>query len=258
MITGEMKAGIRSRPKFTQVLNELDRAQKPGDGVPAYSRWANRRGARVFAAAAVAAGWGPNAVTVLSACCSAAGLLLLALLPASWGTGVGAAALLALGYLMDSADGQVARVTGTGSAAGEWLDHVIDAVRTPALHLAVFFGFQRSFEIDSALRYLPLAFALVATGHFISQILAEQLGRAHALRAGAKDSGSLPEQEGRKGMLWSFLILPIDTGVLCWVFVLWGSPALFVPGYAVLFAFAAVFAGISARRKYAYLKGLGQ
>lgn len=241
-----------------QVLNELDHAQKPGDGVPAYSRWVNRRAARVFAAAAVSMGLGPNAVTLVSACASTIGLLLLVVVPASWGSGLAAAALLALGYVMDSADGQVARITGTGSPAGEWLDHVVDAVRTPALHVAVFFGFQLSFGIESPLKYLPLGFALLSVGHFTSQILAEQLSRYHTARtessAGAGDAGD----PGQKGILWSILILPVDTGVMCWVFVLWGSQTLFLASYVILFGFAAVFAGISARRKYAQLKGLGK
>lgn len=258
MGTREAWAAARSRPSFREVLSELDHAQKPGDGVPAYTRWLNRRAARVFAAAAVAMGLGPNAVTLASACSSAAGLLLLVALPAGWGTGLAAAALLALGYVMDSADGQVARTTGTGSPAGEWLDHVVDAVRTPALHLAVFLGFQRSFEIESVLRYLPLAFALLAVGHFTSQILAEQLSRSHAARTAAAGSENAEHAGAQKGALWSFVILPVDTGVMCWVFVLWGSPALFLACYAILFAFGLIFAGISARRKYMHLKGLGK
>ncbi|OAX67752.1 hypothetical protein A5N15_01010 [Rothia kristinae] len=52
-------------------------------------------------------------------------------------TAVIAALLFALGYAMDSADGQVARVTGASSPGGEWLDHVVDSVRVPAIHLTV-------------------------------------------------------------------------------------------------------------------------
>lgn len=258
MKTTAVRAPAGARPSFSQVLGELDQAQKPGDGVPAYTRWVNRRAARVFAAAAVSTGLGPNAVTLASACSSVAGLLLVVLLPASWGSGIAAAALLALGYVMDSADGQVARSTGTGSPAGEWLDHVVDAVRTPALHVAVFFGFQHSFDLNSALLFLPLAFALLSVGHFTSQILAEQLARFNSVsaRSSSKSGGDAGTEERQKGILWSLLILPIDTGVMCWVFVLWGNPPLFIACYVVLFIFAAVFAGISARRKYVLLKGL--
>ncbi|PQZ91099.1 CDP-alcohol phosphatidyltransferase [Arthrobacter sp. MYb227] len=244
--------------KFVQVLHELEHAQKPGVGVPAYTRWINRRAARAFAAGAVASGLGPNTVSLLSACSSLVGLVLLVLLPASWGTGIATACFLALGYIMDSADGQVARVTGTGSPAGEWLDHVIDAVRTPALHLAVFTGFQRWFELDTALYFLPLAFALLAIGHFMSQILAEQLTRQHTLRAGSPDVKVHPQDQTLKSNLWSVLILPIDTGVMCWVFVFWGSPVAFIACYVFLFVFGLVFAGISAHRKYRQLGALAK
>ena len=258
MRTKEAWTPVGGRPSFAQVAKELDYAQKPGDGVPAYSRWVNRRAARVFAAAAVSMGVGPNAVTLISACLSVGGLLLLVTFPASWGTGFAAAVLLALGYVMDSADGQVARATGTGSPAGEWLDHVIDAVRTPALHVAVFFGFQRWFDLEPALRYLPLAFALLAVGHFTSQILAEQLSRHHTLRTTNAQSGHLEPAVQQKGVVWSLMILPIDTGIMCWIFIFWGSPAPFLASYVILFFFGIVFAAVSARRKYVHLKGLGK
>ncbi|MFJ2617872.1 CDP-alcohol phosphatidyltransferase family protein [Glutamicibacter sp. NPDC087344] len=213
----------------------------------------NRRAARVFAAAAVSSGIGPNTVTVLSACSSFVGLVLLVVLPQSWGTGVLVASLLALGYIMDSADGQVARTTGKGSPAGEWLDHVVDAVRTPALHLAVFIGFERWFNFDPWLSYLPLVFALVAVGHFTSQILAEQLTRQRVAQLPVASPGVSSAEPHRKGALWSVLIIPADTGIMCWVFVLWGSPVLFAASYVLLFLFSLIFAGISARRKFVHL-----
>lgn len=35
--------------KFSHTLRSLEAAQKPGIGVPAYTRWVNRRVARYFA-----------------------------------------------------------------------------------------------------------------------------------------------------------------------------------------------------------------
>ena len=46
--------------KFSHTLRSLEAAQKPGIGVPAYTRWVNRRVARYFAAAAVALGITPQ------------------------------------------------------------------------------------------------------------------------------------------------------------------------------------------------------
>lgn len=101
--------------KFSHTLRSLEAAQKPGIGVPAYTRWVNRRVARYFAAAAVALGITPNGVTAISAACSAAGLVVLITCPPSVGVGICVALLFALGYGLDSADGQVARVTGASS-----------------------------------------------------------------------------------------------------------------------------------------------
>lgn len=100
---------------FSNTLRSLEAAQKPGIGVPAYTRWVNRRVARYFAAAAVALGITPNGVTAISAACSAAGLIVLIVCPPSVGVGICVALLFALGYGLDSADGQVARVTGASS-----------------------------------------------------------------------------------------------------------------------------------------------
>ncbi len=132
-----------TRPGFAETLTALERAQKPGHGVPAYTRWVNRRVARYFAAAAVAMGITPNGVTAISAVCSAAGILTLLLAPPTALTALAVALLFALGYGLDSADGQVARVTGASSPAGEWLDHVVDSIRVPCIHLAALVGFIR-------------------------------------------------------------------------------------------------------------------
>ena len=118
------------RPSFSDTLRALEQAQKPGIGVPAYTRWVNRRIARYF-------------VTAVSAAISAAGVIVLLTAPPTILTGVIVALLFALGYGLDSADGQVARVTGASSPAGEWLDHVVDSMRVPTVHLATLVGFIR-------------------------------------------------------------------------------------------------------------------
>ena len=120
--------------RFGQYRRELGAAQKPGDGVPAYMRWVNRSGARAVAAAAAAWGWTPNFVSLVSVCLSAAGMALLVALPPAWWTGIPVGVLLAAGFLFDSADGQVSRVTHASSKTGEWIDHVADAFRSPAIH----------------------------------------------------------------------------------------------------------------------------
>ena len=51
--------------------------------------------------------------------------------------------LLATGYALDSADGQLARLKGGGRPAGEWLDHTVDMAKTVMLHGAVLIAWLR-------------------------------------------------------------------------------------------------------------------
>lgn len=235
---------LQSRPSYSQALYLLTAAQKPGHGVPAYTRWVNRRLARFAAAAAANRGISANAVTMISAAFSAAAIICLAVAPASAWLGGVIATLLAAGYVLDSADGQVARLTGSSSLAGEWLDHVVDSVRVPAIHLAVLVGIWQTGMLPLWTCWIPLAYAVTSAGHFMSQILAEQLLRNHA------SSSQAPA-----GTLRSWLVLPTDLGTLCWVFVLWGNPGLFIAAYGGLFLLQFVVVVASVRRKYRTLLG---
>lgn len=232
-----------ARMGFRQTLAQLNSAQKSGVGVPAYTRWVNRRVARVFAAAAVKIGLGPNGVTAASASVSVLGMVLMVALPPSLWLGLLVALLFALGYALDSADGQVARVTGTSSPAGEWLDHVVDAMRTPAQHLTILVGFVKypeAFPLTGwQLWWLPLAFTVLVTGHFMSQILAEQLRRNKSTATPA--SG---------GTMRSFVNLHMDAGTFCWIFIFWGTGLGFILVYGLLFLANAATVLLSMRRKF--------
>lgn len=230
-------------PTFRAALSALGSAQKSGPGVPAYTRWVNRGLGRYAAAAAYRLGLSPNAVTFLSASFSAVAIWLLSAVRPNVSVGIAAAALLAFGYLLDSADGQVARLSGKGSLAGEWLDHVVDAIRTPAIHLGVMIGLWRQ-GTDHWILLVALLYCLVAGGQFISQVLAEQLAKG----------GPRPLQRG--GLRQSWVLLPTDTGILCWIFLLWGLPGVFLVVYTALFAVNVVHTAVSMRRKYVKLKAL--
>ncbi|MBK8460629.1 MAG: CDP-alcohol phosphatidyltransferase family protein [Micropruina sp.] len=132
-------------------------------------RWVNRGLARPVAAAAFVAGLTPNAVTALSASSSLAGLAGLLFLPRSIAAGVLVALLLALGFVLDSADGQLARLRGGGSGAGEWLDHVVDAARTCLVHLSVTVALLLS-GASLAWAVVGLAFCTIAVTQFFSQM----------------------------------------------------------------------------------------
>lgn len=228
--------------RFAYARATLDSAQKPGDGVPAYMRWINRRGARVVAAVGYASGWTPNMVTAMSACWSVLGMVALLALPARPWVGLIVAPLLALGFLFDSADGQLSRLQGSSSHAGEWLDHVVDAFRSPAVHLVTAVAVLVHRPEMAWLGVIALLYALVTSGQFLSQILAEQFVR----RSG--------RAQRRGGLLRSFILLPTDPGTLCWSYVLWGFAPAFAALYALLAAVAIAHSAISLRRRYQDVK----
>jgi phosphatidylglycerophosphate synthase len=190
----------------------------------------------------------PDAVTTASAMFSAIAITLLIVAEASVTVGIVVAVLLAVGYLLDSADGQVARLSGRSSAAGEWLDHVVDSIRGPAIHLALLVGLERQDDAPRWVLGIALAFALVAVGVFMSQVLGEQL----TVRAGESPA------DASAGPWRSVLLIPVDSGTLCWLFVFWGWRPIFCGLYSLLFFMNVVYALASVRRKFRRLKDIDE
>lgn len=237
---------------YRDAYRALAAAQKTNKGAPAYSRFINRPLGRRFAAAAHARGLTPNAVTGISATFSFSGLLLLALIPPSWWLGLVVSAALVIGYALDSADGQVARLRGGGSPEGEWLDHTIDAAKISSLHLAVLVSFYRFFDLDIAWMALPLGFLLVANVMFFAMILKDLLAARHAARSG----GEVPVQR-KASTARALFVLPTDYGVLCLVFVLLGAPTAFLIGYGILFVGCCGFLILALPKWFRDVKALG-
>jgi phosphatidylglycerophosphate synthase len=177
----------------------------------------------------------PNQVTAVSALFSAAGILALGLLEPSGALGVAVAGLLAIGYALDSADGQLARLTGLGRPSGEWLDHTVDSAKICALHAAVLLSWWQWGPSGDSLGLahvaLPLAFLMVNILAFFGWLLADLLMRL--LRA-QRGIAKAPDR-GPATALRSLLRLPSDYGLLVLTFLLWASPA-FPAIYAVLMA----------------------
>ncbi|MDF4250359.1 CDP-alcohol phosphatidyltransferase family protein [Streptomyces sp. WMMB303] len=220
---------------FGTALRRLRAAQKTAKGVSLYSRHVNRPLGRVFAAAAYRAGLSPNQVTLLSAVCSFAGVAGVALVRPSWGLGAAVWAALLVGFALDSADGQLARLRGGGSPAGEWLDHVVDCAKITGLHSAVLISFYRFADLPhESWLLLPLGFQLVAVLLFFGGLLTDKL-RPRPDRAGPEPAPAPPST------LRAVALLPVDHGVFCAVFLLLGAPGLFRAGYAALFACYALF-----------------
>jgi phosphatidylglycerophosphate synthase len=234
---------------FREALDSLAGAQKTSKGAPAYSRYINRRLGRILAAAAYSRNLTPNQVTVISAVATFSGLALLVLTDPTSGTALLVSALLILGYALDSADGQLARLTGKGSAAGEWLDHTVDAFKEGSVHLCVMICWWRYLDLDSIWLIVPIAFQILGTAHFFSLLLIDQLRRAHRAKSSAP-----AEEKFKSSLLYSLAVLPTDFGLLCVLFILLLVPAVFVGAYGLLMLANAAFLALALPKWYREVK----
>jgi phosphatidylglycerophosphate synthase len=208
------------------ALHELGTAQKASRGVSLYSRYVNRPTGRVLAATAHGLGLTPNQVTLVSAVATVAGTAVLVSVPPTPLGSLLVWFLLALGFALDSADGQLARLRGGGSVAGEWLDHVVDAGKMVAVHLGVLVMFYRFGPLRGPGLLVPLAFAVVSTLIFAGGTLA-LLVRRRAI--------SVSPVRRPTSTITALGLLPADYGVLCLVFLLaWHRQAFFVTYSALL------------------------
>ncbi|MFI7066860.1 CDP-alcohol phosphatidyltransferase family protein [Kribbella sp. NPDC050124] len=232
------------------VVGELSRAQKPSAGTPAYSRFVNRRIGRVFAAAAFLGRRTPNQVSLASGFCSLVGIVLVATVRPSVSLALAVTALLVLGYGLDSADGQLARLRGGGSPLGEWLDHMIDAVKIVLLHSAVLISFFRFDAFSNELVLLvPLGYVCMSSVLFFGLILIDQLRRRH--------SGAQKPNERGDSVAKSLLIAPTDYGVLCLVFLTFAWPSLFAVLYGALLVANLLFLAAAITKWYREMATLG-
>lgn len=210
---------------YGAVVRRLGQAQKSNKGAPAYSRFVNRPLGRRFAAVAYLAKLRPNQVTALSAVCTFSGIAVMFFVPQTVLVGVVISVLLVVGYALDAADGQLARLTGGGSSAGEWLDHMVDSFKVCLLHLTILAVWSRA--EDRLWLLVPFCFAVVANVSFFAQLLNEQLRRAHYRTAQKR----APVESS--GMMRSLAAIPTDYGFLCLIFVLWGFGVGFKVAYTV-------------------------
>ncbi|GGO80123.1 CDP-alcohol phosphatidyltransferase family protein [Wenjunlia tyrosinilytica] len=212
---------------FTYALRELSAAQKSGKGVSLYSRFVNRPAGRVLAAASYTIGLTPNQVTLISAAFTFTGVGTIAMVEPSHAMAAGVFLALVTGFALDSADGQLARLRKAGSAAGEWLDHVVDCAKMLALHMAVLVSFYRFFDLPAKAYLLaPVAFQFAAVMVFFGGILTEQLKRR-------KETGTAPAPAST---LRSVALLPVDYGLFCAVFLFLGDQDLFLLLYCAFLA----------------------
>lgn len=216
---------------FGGALSALRHRQKTSSGVSFYSRWINRPGGRLIAAGAYVIGITPNYVSSISGVLTLAGIVLITVAPPSLAMGILVWLLLATGFMVDSADGQLARLRGGGTPAGEWLDHVLDAGKMVAVHAAVLVAWYRFFDLPVPVLLIPLGFQLAAVVTFVAGTLTELLKRTSAPTTVSHSPSTLR----------SLALVPVDYGVFCLVFLLYGFPSLFVAVYSTLAVICAMY-----------------
>jgi phosphatidylglycerophosphate synthase len=216
---------------FGSALGSLRHAQKSAKGAPPYSLYINRPLGRILAAAAFQSRLTPDQVTYISAAFTCAGVAVIALGPATLPAGLVISVLLVLGYALDAADGQLARLRGGGSLVGEWLDHMIDSAKIACLHLSVLVCLWRTDELPHpAWLLVPMIFCAVSCVHFFGMILVDLLGRVERAKTGSPAPVLAPSR-------WkTALKMPMDYGVLCLAFALMGWHLAFFVVYTFLAA----------------------
>lgn len=243
---------MTSATSHREIVGLLRSKQKTSKGASAYAQYLNRPAGRHLAALAYKMRMTPNGVTALSALCSFSGIALIALAPATAGVSFIVVILLVLGYALDSADGQLARLRGGGSFAGEWLDHVVDAFKMASIHLAVLVAWYRGYAQHEGWLLVPLLYQLLAVVLFFAIILTDQMRRAHRGSTSMRLAG-----EGSSSIGYSIAVLPTEYGVLALAFLLWGVPPAFTAVYATLFAVNACFMAMALPRWYREMRSYG-
>ena len=238
-----------ARPRVSESIRALSAAQKSNAGAPLYSRVINRPAGRVLAAVAHRVGMTPDQVTLLSACCTYLAVVLIAVWAPSVVAAVLTSLLLMVGYALDSADGQLARLRHGGSRAGEWLDHVADVIKLSTIHAAIAISLFR-FSLDDlagpAVLLVPLAFGAVQNIHFFSYILTYQL-RYHG-------GTPLASGEGRPGLTKAVLSAPTDYGLMCFVLMLRSAPVVFMWVYGLMLVGYTLYVALALPRWYPELR----
>lgn len=232
-----------TRPRRAEVVTRLAAAQKSNRGAAGYSRWVNRRLGRQIAALAYLTRLTPNQVSVISAVFTFSAIITLAAVRPGWAWAIAITVVLLIGYAFDSADGQLARLRGGGTPAGEWLDHVLDALKASSFHLAVVIMWFRFYHLEHpAALLIPLGFTVVSAVFFFAMILTDMLRRVgRASMGGTTVTTSSVDPNEPAPILRSLIVLPNDYGVLCLCMILAPAHELFVIVYSIMFASNALF-----------------
>jgi len=103
--------------------------------------------------------------------------------------------------------------------------------------------------VDQSWLLVPLGSAVVAAVLFFSMILTEQLRRQRGVVSRANDSAG-------PSWLRSVLVVPMDYGVLCLSFFVYGATPVFMAIYTAIFAATAAFLAMASVKWFRELQVL--
>jgi phosphatidylglycerophosphate synthase len=229
---GEARVSTTTRPSIVSRWELVRTASIKEHGYP-YTKHVNRRLARPLTLAAWALGANPNQVSVLSFLVTFGGLgvFLWGAPAATWS--LAAYGLLVLGYALDAADGQLARVRAQTSLIGDWFDHGLDAFKMVAVPLALGLVLLRTEFPSVALERLataavfvnvttiPARFFLLMTRRVLIPDGASS--RACSPVAGPRSPVSYVMPLTDYGVLMAFFLVAMHPDLFLWAFAAYGG-----------------------------------
>jgi hypothetical protein len=137
----------------------------------------------------------PNVVTLAAAALMLLAAGLVAFGPTGWTGRAAVAAAMALALVLDTADGRLARLQGTSSAFGRWLDQSLDELTDLALHTAIAWA---AFVRAGAPLWLLVGMAYAAGKYLflVQSILGDDLERRSGDRPSTRDLPVLRASSG--------------------------------------------------------------
>lgn len=116
-------------------------------------------------------------------------------------------------YVLDSADGILARSRGISSPIGEWLDHSLDGLRILILHVAVLQTFYLNFNDFGQIHILAVCLSIIGMGgnFIINQLKVKILN----IRSG----DVIENLHGLRSFFTRVLFFPADSGVYYFCFL---------------------------------------
>lgn len=208
------------------VWQRLLHSSKKGRGGP-YTRYVNRHAAIPMTWLLWKAGFSPNVVSIVSFCITHSAFAVIVVTGASIPAAVCAYLLLVFGYMLDSCDGQLARVTGNTSSLGNWLDHSLDIVKIININLVICYVMISAAVAEGGSLTLPF---MAAALNILGQT-------AHFYVVGMKcllftaDSNQAEQRSGRRNVIDGVVMFFADYGIFIMMILLLPWQELFVPVY---------------------------